>query len=63
MTFGRAIWSSKVKVVYKAVQRGCVSFVGVTIVNAGVVFNRPVILLQLSNLPIRPPRLGLEERL
>jgi hypothetical protein len=62
----------RAKVVYKAVQRGCVSSVAIIIVNAGAVYLIDLLpFLHLSSLPLRPPRLrlltapvvGLEERL
>ena len=50
----------RAKVVYKAVQRGCVSSVDVTIVNAGAVYLIDLLpFLHLSSLLVRPPRLGL----
>jgi hypothetical protein len=46
--------------VYKAVQRGFVFCVGVTIVNAGAVYLIDLLpFLHLASLPVRPPRLGL----
>jgi hypothetical protein len=48
----------RAKVVYKAVQRGCVSSVDVTIVNAGAVYLIDLLpFLHLSSLLVRPPRL------
>jgi hypothetical protein len=50
----------RAKVVYKAVQRGCASSIGVTIVNAGAVYLIDLLpFLHLSSLLVRPPRLGL----
>ena len=45
--------------VYKAVQRGCASSVGVTIVNAGAVYLIDLLPFLISSLPVRSPRLRL----